>query len=196
MSGAVIGQAEAAEYEEDDIRRLVDVVAAYEGVPADVLYAMALAESGQRIRGNTVPWPWSLNVVGEPRRFDTRDAMFEDLMAILGEGHLRVDIGLMQINWYWQFERLSSPWRITEPAHNLKVAAQILADQYQIHGSWREAVGLYHRPAEGDEHRAAAARYQERVYRFLDSFAKSDSADSPSNLDACGVFHRCGDSDA
>ncbi|MEM6484556.1 MAG: transglycosylase SLT domain-containing protein [Pseudomonadota bacterium] len=154
---------------EEAIRQLVDRVAAYEGVPSDVLYAMAQAESGVSADGAFSPWPWSLNVAGEARRYDSREAMFDDLMTVLGEGTLRVDIGLMQINWYWQFERVNSPWRITEPAHNLKIAAQILVEQYRIHGNWREAVGRYHRPADGEEHRAIANQYQERVYRLLEA---------------------------
>ncbi|HCF3186005.1 TPA: lytic transglycosylase domain-containing protein, partial [Pseudomonas aeruginosa] len=32
------------------------------GVPSPVLYAVALQESGARLRGRLIPWPWTLNV--------------------------------------------------------------------------------------------------------------------------------------
>ena len=42
------------------------------GVPSNVLYAVALQESCVRRDGRLVPWPWSLNVAGESRRYATR----------------------------------------------------------------------------------------------------------------------------
>ncbi|MBF3059975.1 lytic transglycosylase domain-containing protein, partial [Pseudomonas aeruginosa] len=42
------------------------------GIPSTVLYAVALQESGIRRNGRIVPWPWSLNVAGQSRRFATR----------------------------------------------------------------------------------------------------------------------------
>jgi len=46
------------------------------GIPSSVLYAVALQESGIQWNsgGNQrlVPWPWSLNIAGQSRRFDTR----------------------------------------------------------------------------------------------------------------------------
>lgn len=41
-------------------------------VPAAVLYAVALQESGAMLRGRLVPWPWTLNVAGSPQRYATR----------------------------------------------------------------------------------------------------------------------------
>src|SRR3546814_11867557 len=42
------------------------------GIPSTVLYAVALQESGIRRNGRIVPWPWSLNVAGQSRRYATR----------------------------------------------------------------------------------------------------------------------------
>ena len=41
------------------------------GVPSEVLYSVALQESGTRLRGQLVPWPWTLNVAGAGYRFAT-----------------------------------------------------------------------------------------------------------------------------
>jgi hypothetical protein len=143
-------------------------VAAYVGVPARILYAMSQAESGLLEEGTFGPWPWTLNVAGTAKRYANREAMFDGLMAALGSGELKIDVGPMQVNWYWQFTVMGSPWRITDPTENLKVAAQILKTQYQRSGDWWEAVGHYHRPGVGPKDRAIAERYRQRVRHFYD----------------------------
>jgi hypothetical protein len=153
-------------------------VAAYVGVPADILYAMAKAESGLRMDGQFAPWPWTLNVAGVAQRFDNRQAMFEGLMGALGSGEQRIDIGPMQVNWCWQFAAIGSPWRITDPVVNLKVAAQILKTHYARSGDWWEAVGRYHRPADGPKDRLIAERYRNRVRHFYEATDATDAADT------------------
>ena len=159
-----------------DESRYVEI-AAYVGVPADILYAMAVAESGQLSDGRLSPWPWTLNVAGEAHRFDDRSAMFEGLMAALGTGETIIDIGPMQINWHWQFDAIGSPWRITDPLVNIKFGAQILKSQYERSGDWWDAVGRYHRPADGPKNRRIADKYRERVKHFHQTTSR-DGKDS------------------
>ncbi|MFV0476969.1 MAG: lytic transglycosylase domain-containing protein [Parahaliea sp.] len=155
-----------------DSRALYKDIATYVGVRADVLYAIALAESGRRHADTFAPWPWTLNIEGEARYYDDREAMFKALMQALGEGKLRVDVGPMQVNWYWQQAQVSSPWRLTDPGTNLKLAAQILKQQYQRSGDWRTAAGHYHRPFDNStEGQALAEQYRQRVWRFLEQEA-------------------------
>ena len=141
-------------------------VAAYVGVPAPLLYAMSKAESGLLKNNQFQPWPWTLNVAGRAQRFDDRQSMFEGLMAALGTGEMMIDVGPMQINWYWQFGELGSPWRITDPAVNIKIGAQILKTHYDRSGDWWDAVGRYHRPADGPNDRLIADKYRQRVKHF------------------------------
>ena len=47
-------------------------VAQQAGVPADLLYAMALTESGSRVQQGIRPWPWTLNIAGRGYRYSTR----------------------------------------------------------------------------------------------------------------------------
>ena len=49
---------------------------------------------------------------------------------------MMIDVGPMQINWYWQYPVMGSPWRITDPAVNIKTAAQILKTHYNRCGDW------------------------------------------------------------
>jgi len=156
---------------------LYEAVANYVGVPADVLYAIAVAESGLYQKGRVSPWPWTLNVEGEAQRFDNRQAMFDGLMVALKAGRSRVDIGLMQVNWHWQFDKVSSPWTITDPTANLKTGALILKGHYEDTGDWWEAVGRYHRPSQAPEHRAAALKYAGRVKEAFDRHVTQGVAD-------------------
>ena len=140
-------------------------VAAYSGVPPGILYAMALQESGRHMKGEWAPWPWTLNINGEPQYYDGRQAMFQALMAAVGAGTTNVDIGPLQVNWRWQFELLGSPWQSTDPVYNTKVGSQILRRHSLQTGDWWQAVGRYHRPADDPNHRMVAQAYSDRVKR-------------------------------
>ena len=155
-------------------------VADYVGVPVPILYAMSQAESGLLTAGRFTPWPWTLNVAGEAQRYEDRQSMFKGLMEALGTGELMIDVGPMQVNWYWQFNVMGSPWRITDPAVNIKIAAEILKTHYQRSGDWWEAVGRYHRPADSSRDRQIAEKYRQRVRHFFEKLkaeeVKSDAA--------------------
>jgi len=158
-----------------------DAVADYVGVPKDIFYAMALAESGRERDGQFAPWPWTLNIAGDAHFYPDRDAMFAALMAALQNGQLRVDVGPLQLNWYWQFERIDSPWRLTDPVVNAKLAAAFLKEHFERSGDWWLAVGHYHRPSETTVvDRATAAAYRERVRSLHTRYARKSAGRSES----------------
>ena len=151
-----------------------DEVADYVGVPRDILYAMALAESGRVRDGDFRPWPWTLNIAGQARFYADREAMFAALMTALQNHQLRVDVGPLQLNWYWQYPRIASPWRLTDPLVNAKIAASLLRKHYETSNDWWLAVGHYHRPREttaADRRRAAA--YRQRVRELRDRYVNT-----------------------
>ena len=41
------------------------IIAKSHQVPVDILYAIAMTESGTHYRGERVPWPWALNIDGQ-----------------------------------------------------------------------------------------------------------------------------------
>lgn len=130
------------------------------GVPAAILYAIALAESGTRLAsGQRRPWPWTLNIEGRGHYYPTRRAAWRTLRATLARGVTRVDIGLMQVNWGYHREALGDPWQALDPYHNLAVGAAILQAQHRTTGHWWQAVGRYHAP----NHPRRAERYRSRV---------------------------------
>ncbi|WP_144079936.1 lytic transglycosylase domain-containing protein [Haliea salexigens] len=148
-----------------------DAVAAYVGVPPDILYAMALAESGRVDGDQFAPWPWTLNIAGEAHYYPDRASLFAALMAALQAQELRIDVGPLQLNWYWQFERIASPWRLTDPVVNAKLAAVFLKEQFREGEDWWLAVGRYHRPRDATaQDRAIREAYRTRVQHLHDQY--------------------------
>lgn len=134
------------------------------GIPAAVLYAVALQESGVHLNGRLVPWPWSLNVAGESRRFATRDQACSNLQRALHDiAPTRIDVGLGQINLGYQRHRYRRACDVLNPYRNLALAADILREHHSPGDDWLLAIGRYHRPAGG----APAARYRHSVGQHL-----------------------------
>lgn len=140
------------------------VAAKRAGIPSTVLYAIALQESGIRLRGRLVPWPWTLNVAGKAQRYATRaEACSELRQALKRTPATRIDAGLGQINLGYHPQRYAQPCDLLDPYRNLAIAAEILREQHLEGEDWLLAIGHYHRPAGG----APAARYRHSVGQHL-----------------------------
>lgn len=136
-------------------------IASEQGLPATLLYAVAMTESGQShlSRSHWRPWPWTLNIKGRGHYFVSRQAAWRALLDALAEEDPSVDIGLMQVNWRYHRRDLGSPWQALEPYHNLRVGAAILKRCHTPNIDWWDSVGCYHAPNDP----ARAQRYRERV---------------------------------
>ncbi|QVX40756.1 transglycosylase SLT domain-containing protein (plasmid) [Ralstonia solanacearum] len=134
------------------------------GVPSPVLYAVALQESGARLHGRLIPWPWTLNVAGKTERYATHtDACVGLHQALAHTPSSRIDAGLGQVNLGYQVGRYNQPCDLLDPYRNLAIAAAILREQHTAGEDWLLAIGRYHRPAGGK----AAARYRRSVHQHL-----------------------------
>ncbi|WP_409287281.1 lysozyme family protein [Pseudomonas guariconensis] len=138
------------------------LAAARAGIPASVLFAIALQESGTLLRGQLMPWPWSLNVAGSPLRFARRDEACVALREALSRHDpKRIDVGLGQTNLGYHPDRYPSACDALDPRANLAVTAELLRAHYADTGDWVVAAGRYHRPAGGPP----AARYRRQFSR-------------------------------
>lgn len=129
----------------DEIPWGYEKVANEYGLPPIILYSVALQES--ELPGFGRPWPWTANFKGKGYYFDSREALYRFVQSIIDHGYKSVDIGLGQVNWYWNGNRFSTLWEATDPYVNLRVSASILSVYFAETGSWPEAVGRYHSPS-------------------------------------------------
>jgi soluble lytic murein transglycosylase-like protein len=138
--------------------------AAAKGIPPNVLFAVALAESGTNLKGRFIPWPWTLGLAGHPHRYSTRAEACVALLRALRElAPIHIDIGLGQINFRYHGHRVKQPCALLDPHLNLSIAAAILSEHHTPGNDWLIAIGRYHRPAGGE----TAARYRHRVQQHL-----------------------------
>lgn len=144
------------------------------GIPANVLFAVALQESGMVIRGRLIPWPWTLNTDGVSHRFSRRAEACTALRHALTQ-HRNIDVGLGQISVRYHGHRVREPCELLDPYRNLAIAAAIL-DEYHTPGDdWLVAIGHYHRPAGGKP----AARYRRSVQQHLAGVSEGKATNSP-----------------
>lgn len=151
-----------------DIPPSYQKVAQTHQIPEAIFYSIALAESGYSWRGLYRPWPWTLNVAGEAKRFSTYKEIAKAFLQAYADGK-RPDVGLMQINAYWHRQRVDQIDALLKPTTNLTIAAQILKEQYLRSQDWWEAVGRYHAPAQDAQSHERAQRYRERVRHIHDA---------------------------
>lgn len=139
------------------------LAAARAGIPASVLFAIALQESGTPLRGHLMPWPWTLNVAGSSLRFARREEACAALREALSRHNpKRIDVGLGQTNLGYHPDRYPSACDALDPRANLAVTAELLRAHYADTGDWVAAAGRYHRPAGGPP----AARYRRQFSRY------------------------------
>jgi hypothetical protein len=138
------------------------------GVPAWVLFGVALQESQLLFGHEALPWPWTLDVDGRAERHGSCAAARAALAGYLRAGVTNVDCGAMQVNWRAHSALLESPARALDPYLNLAAGAAILRDGFAATGSWPRAVGLYHTGSfTGSGRRWRAVRYVAGVSRRL-----------------------------
>lgn len=125
------------------------------GIPKALAIAIARQESDLH--------PFVVNVAGHDLRADNA-AQALDYIRRAEEGGKSYDVGLMQINNQW-FPRLGiTAEELLDPARNVEIGVQILADEVKRHGMTWLAVGKYHSP-----NLERGRQYAWRVYRHLGS---------------------------
>lgn len=114
------------------------------GVPADILGALTLTETGRRLDGVVRPWAWSANAEGEGSWFDDPQSAIDFAQSRVDQGRLNVDIGCFQLNYRWHGENFSSVAQMFDPLENARYAARFVSQLYSEMGDWRIAAGAFH----------------------------------------------------
>jgi len=151
-SAASISSAAAQNPCEPEILRAADRY----GVPAGILYAVGLTETGRK--GSLQPN--ALNLEGKavfPVSAEEAVATFESARR---GGVKLIDLGCMQINHHYHSENFRSVEEMLDPRRNVDYAARFLAQLHARHQTWSMAVARYHAGPDNDP---AQKRYVCRV---------------------------------
>jgi soluble lytic murein transglycosylase-like protein len=102
----------------------------------DLLISIAKHESGLK--------PLVLNIQGityEPKSIEEATSK---LKSLIEKGITNIDIGIMQINYYFHQDKFKDISSMLDVGQNIEYAAKFLRLLYQTHGSWSEALRRYH----------------------------------------------------
>lgn len=142
--------------------RAAERVSTESGVPAPILKALTRTETGTRRAGAFGPWPWTVNMEGEGRWFDSRADALSFVRARQAAGARSFDIGCFQVNHLWHGEAFGSIEEMFDPHANARYAARFLTDLKREFGSWDRAVGAYHSRSS-----SLACAYRKRFRKML-----------------------------
>jgi Transglycosylase SLT domain len=134
-----------------------------EGIPAGLVEAVALAESGRWLsnEGTTRPWPWTVTAGSESYFFASKPEALRKVHELRSEGRSNIDVGCMQINLGYHGDAFASIAEALEPAANVAYGAQFLRKLREETSSWARATARYH-----SRHPERGQAYREKVYRF------------------------------
>lgn len=122
------------------------------GVPASVLHAVGLTETGRRGRLS----PLALNIDGATYFPADAAAALARFEAARAAGAKFIDLGCMQINHRFHGAAFASPAAMLDPARNVDYAARFLSRLRAREGSWTLAVARYNA---GPNNERAQTRY-------------------------------------
>lgn len=109
-------------------------------LPPGLLQAIALTESGR----DGVPYPWALNVAGQPVIAPSYRIAAGYLRDASGRPRRDVAVGCMQIHMQYHLERFNDPEWALHPRYNVWYAALFLDALRRQYGDMVSAVAHYH----------------------------------------------------
>ncbi len=141
-------------------RRAIAAVEPGSGVPAGMMGAIAMVESGRAdpATGRAEAWPWTWNALGVGHYAATKAEAMTAVAALLARGVRVVDVGCMQVNLFHHPAAFADLEAAFDPVTNVRYAARFLLSLRAQTGAWGTAIARYH---SGDEFRGWA--YERRV---------------------------------
>ena len=120
------------------------VAASESGVPVSVLRAITLTETGRKFGGKYRPWPWTVNMEGAGKWFETPEQAQAYVDRNFARGARSFDVGCFQLNYRWHGQAFASIEQMFDPIANARYAAKFLKSLYAETGDWSKAAGAYH----------------------------------------------------
>ena len=113
-------------------------------LPNNILLAISLTETGRLVDDMYIPWPWSLNVKGKGYYLDSKKQAINYALTNIKNFTKNVDIGCMQINYYYHGKKFKNFDDMKTPKINVLWAGYFLLDLREKYGTWKEAIMRYH----------------------------------------------------
>ncbi len=115
-----------------------------QGIPIDVMRTITRTETGRGGKNGLQPWPWTVNMEGAGKWFDTENEARQYAIAHFDRGARSFDVGCFQINYRWHGHAFESIDQMFNPVVNAQYAARFLNELYEEFGNWSQAAGAYH----------------------------------------------------
>lgn len=116
------------------------------GIPAQLLTAIGLAESGRYDEHGQarVAWPWTIYAEGKGRYLPDRATAVAEVKRLKAKGVTNIDVGCMQVNLGYHGKNFTSVEHALDPVANVAYAAVFLKRLHQENRSWTRAIAYYH----------------------------------------------------
>lgn len=131
---------------DDPCGKAIDRAERAGNIPAQLLTAIALTESGRRHAelGERIAWPWTVNNAGDGRFYETKAEAMAAVRQLWARGERNIDVGCMQINLWHHADAFASLDEAFDPESNVAYGARFLKDLRDAKRSWSLAVANYH----------------------------------------------------
>lgn len=115
-------------------------------IPAHLLQAIALAESGRWDKDSQAhfAWPWTVTSGGEGKYYPSKQEAMNAVRRLQNKGVTNIDVGCMQINLHYHGDAFDNLGEAFDPIRNTTYSADFLTRLHKQTGSWMEATGKYH----------------------------------------------------
>lgn len=130
----------------DDCRHITARAERVYGIPAQLLSAISMAESGrwhEREKAR-VAWPWTVYAEGKGIYHPDKASAEAAVAKLRARGVSNIDVGCMQINLYHHGKAFEDIEHALDPHRNVDYAARFLRSLHERHRSWSQAVAHYH----------------------------------------------------
>ena len=145
LAGFAHDAAAQIEVPEECLRALQTYERSYQ-IPQGLTTAISLAEAGRPMgpNGRRLPWPWTININGQGRFFDTKEQAVAEARKQLDAGQRSIDVGCMQVNLMHHPDAFADLGSAFDPDSNASYGAKFLSSLREETRSWARAVERYH----------------------------------------------------
>lgn len=142
-----------------------EIAAAQSGVPLSVLRSITRTDTGRNRGGASHLRPWTVNMKGTGKRFDTQDAARACVFKHFKRGARSFYPGCFQINHKWHGEAVRSTDGMVGPPANARCVTRFLSRVHGETGGWSRAAEATHprRSAHAEKHRPRFDRIHRKM---------------------------------